>query len=91
MYLSLVKMLEKITLEPKPFIPHPINCFGTVQSALSNECCGSIKIGGVWWKARSENIQTFNPGDVIQVTAREGLTLLVTSKVSSSRIQHLSH
>jgi membrane protein implicated in regulation of membrane protease activity len=40
---------------------------------------GQVAYQGSWWTARSQQLRTFNPGQIVYVVARDNLTLYIES------------
>lgn len=51
---------------------------GVIDKVVSSGYRYRIYFRGSWWSARSENPSSFQPGDIVRVTSRENLTLLIS-------------
>ena len=37
-----------------------------------------VRVHGIYWHARSQSSSSFEPGDIVRVTGRNGVKLLIT-------------
>jgi len=57
----------------------------TVSKTIRPPFAGRVHFRGTWWNAVCQSSTTLNPGDLVRVVDREGITLIVelVSRIST--------